>query len=83
MIFNSLVTMIYNFVNLFLAPLDALNNLTIDPYVIDSVNDFVGFIAYLIPFSRLWPIVVVFISIHVWRITITLLKTIWAALPIV
>ncbi len=83
MIIDTLITFIYDFVMGFLGPLDQLNNLTIDPYIVDSINDFVGFVAYLIPLRRLMPIVTVFLAIQVWRIAITLVKTIWAALPFV
>lgn len=83
MILDSIITFIYDVVVTFFTPLDYLNNIVIDPYIMDSVYDFFGFVAYLIPLRRLWPIVAIYAAIHIWRISITLLKTLWDALPIV
>lgn len=83
MIFDSIIGFIYDMVITFFSPLDYLNDVVIDPYVIDSVYDFFGFVAYLIPLRRLWPIIAIYGAIHLWRISITLLKTLWDALPIV
>ncbi len=83
MIFDMIITFLYEFVCNFLKPLQALNNMEIDPYIVDSVFDFFGFVAYMIPLRRLLPILLIYFAIHLWRITITLLKTLWDALPIV
>lgn len=83
MILDLIVSCIYDIVVTFFAPLDYLNQLEIDPYVVDSFYDFLGFVAYLIPLRRLWPIIAIFCAIQLWRISITLLKTLWDALPIV
>lgn len=83
MILDSIVTFIYDVVVGFFAPLDYVNNVVIDPYITDSVLDFFGFVAYMIPLVRLWPIMAIYFAIHAWRISITLLKTLWDALPIV
>lgn len=82
MIFDKIITAIYNIVIGLLDPLDQLNEFVLDPYIADSIYDFFKFVAYLVPLGRLWPILAIFLSIYTVRIIIALIKTLWDLIPV-
>ncbi len=49
---------------------------------IPTVVSFVNIVAYIIPWSNILPIILLIVGIFGFRIIVSLLKTIWAVLPI-
>ena len=82
MIWNPIILFCYGLVLGLLSPLDKLNDLTVDPYIADSILDFFKFVAYLVPLRRLLPIIAICFAILTVRITIMVVKTIWDLIPI-
>lgn len=56
-------------------------NLSISSYV-SVLTSFLSVVFYIIPFKKLLPIFVIVIAFSVFRIAISILKTIWSILPI-
>lgn len=54
----------------------------IDSSVYEYIKDFVAFIFYILPIEGLKPIFSIIVSIIVFRITISVIKTIWNLVPI-
>lgn len=54
----------------------------IDSSVYDYVKDFVAFIFYILPIEGIKPIIQIIISIILFRITVSVIKTLWQLLPI-
>lgn len=79
MIIGSIIEFV---LNIFLFPLDIVN-VGINFFIgIDWVVDIVNLISYVLPWENILPLIVFIISIFVFRITISLIKTIWDLLPL-
>lgn len=81
MITNAILLVLEGALSVILLPFTAIN-ITID--FISSIPVFVSFlqiVAYLIPWSNILPIIILNISIVVFKIAVTLIKTVWAVIP--
>lgn len=79
MIIGSIIEFV---LNIFLFPLDIVN-VGINFFIgIDWVVDIVNLISYVLPWENILPLIVFIISIFVFRITISLIKTIRDLLPL-
>ena len=81
MITNAILLVLQGALSVILLPFTAIN-ITID--FISSIPVFVSFlqvVAYLIPWSNILPIIILNISIVVFKIAVTLIKTVWAVIP--
>ncbi len=54
----------------------------IDTTVFKTISDFLAFIFYILPIDGLLSIVSIFIGLMIFRIIISVVKTIWDLLPI-
>ena len=81
MITDALITLIYDAFMYFLGGYEPLQ-FNIDTTVFRTFSDFLAFIFYILPIDGLLPIVTIFISLMVFRIIISVVKTIWDLLPI-
>lgn len=82
MIVDTLLNILASLFNILLAPLEIIN-IGID--VVSSipiVASFIQVVAYIFPFNNLLPIIVIVISIIGFKVIISLLRTLWAILPI-
>ena len=81
MITNAILLVLQGALSVILLPFTAIN-ITID--FISSIPVFVSFlqvVAYLIPWSNILPIIILNISIVVFKIAVTLIKTVWDVIP--
>lgn len=81
MITNAILLVLQGALSVILLPFTVIN-ITID--FISSIPVFVSFlqvVAYLIPWSNILPIIILNISIVVFKIAVTLIKTVWAVIP--
>ena len=81
MITNAILLVFQGFINLLLGPLEIIN-IGID-FVssIPIINDFMGVIYYVLPWDNLAPLVLLNISIIVFRIAMALIKLIKSFIP--
>lgn len=49
---------------------------------LQGLTNFLHIIYYVLPIAKLRPIIYTFISIMVFRITVSLIKTIWSLIPV-
>lgn len=82
MLTETLLDAFFSFVDGLLSHLPAIN-ITVPANVITSAAQFFRVAAYIIPFSTVAQILGLIIALQVFRIAVSLIKTIWALLPIV
>jgi len=56
-------------------------NLSLSPYI-SILQNFLSVVFYIFPFNKLKPIFIAIIGFSVYKIAISILKTIWNILPI-
>jgi len=81
MIVEGVLSVVFGLLNVLLLPLQVvdfgLSILTLEP-----VMQFINMALYVIPFKALMPIFVFFVSMMLFRIVVSLIKTLWDLLPI-
>ena len=83
MIIDAILGLISNIVGVLLLPLEAFNVVIDIASSIPVVAKFLMFIAYVIPWNNLLPIFGVIGIVTGFRITVSLIKTVWDLLPLV
>ncbi len=73
--------MFYNIFMSFLGTNEPIE-FNIDTTVFKTISDFLAFIFYILPIDGLLSIVSIFIGLMIFRIIISVVKTIWDLLPI-
>lgn len=73
--------MFYNIFMSFLGTNEPID-FNIDTTVFKTISDFLAFIFYILPIDGLLSIVSIFIGLMIFRIIISVVKTIWDLLPI-
>lgn len=81
MITDIFVTLIYDLFMFFLGGYEPLH-FNIDTTVFRTFSDFLAFIFYILPINGLLPIVTIVVGITMFRVIISVIKTIWDLLPI-
>ena len=81
MITDIFVTLIYDLFMFFLGGYEPLH-FNIDTTVFRTFTDFLAFIFYILPINGLLPIVTIVVGITMFRVIISVIKTIWDLLPI-
>lgn len=81
MITDSVISLAYDIFMFFLGGYEPLT-FNIDTTVFRTFTDFLAFIFYILPVGGLMPIVTIFMGIMMFRIVISVIKTIWDLLPI-
>lgn len=82
MIVNAILLILQGALNIILSPFTVLN-VVID--FISSIPVFVSFlqvVAYLMPWTNILPIILLNVGIVGFKIGVTLVKTVWAVLPV-
>lgn len=82
MIGNLILGILQGIVNILLAPLAILNFAIDVASSISIVQGFIKVVAYLFPWGHLTPLVAFVVGMFIFRSIISLIKTIWALLPI-
>lgn len=81
MITDAVINIIYDIFMFLLGGYQPLA-FNMDTTVFRTFSDFLAFIFYILPVQGLLPIVTIFVSIMMFRIVISVIKTIWDLLPI-
>lgn len=81
MITDALITLIYDAFMFFLGGYEPLQ-FNVDTTIFRTFSDFLAFIFYILPIDGLLPIVTIFIGLMLFRIIISVVKTVWDLLPI-
>lgn len=82
MISEFVLNIVFNILSTMLALLPDVN-WTVDVGSMDSFMDYISLAAYFFPLDTLVSIFAIIIGIHVFRIVVSLIKTIWELLPLV
>lgn len=81
MLTDAVITMFYDIFMSFLGTNEPVD-FNIDTTVFKTISDFLAFIFYILPIDGLLTIVSIFIGLMIFRIIISVVKTIWDLLPI-
>lgn len=81
MLTDAIISMFYNIFMSFLGTNEPID-FNIDTTVFKTISDFLAFIFYILPIDGLLSIVSIFIGLMIFRIIISVVKTIWDLLPI-
>lgn len=81
MLTDAIISMFYNIFMSFLGTNEPIE-FNIDTTVFKTISDFLTFIFYILPIDGLLSIVSIFIGLMIFRIIISVVKTIWDLLPI-
>lgn len=82
MIFTGIINFILSVVDNFLDIIPVVDIAFSGEYF-EGFLGFVNFCTYLFPVYALWPLLVIVIGLSIFRICISVLKTMWSVLPIV
>lgn len=82
MIFTTVINFILSILNNVLDIIPVIN-ITFSLEYFDGFLGFINFCTYLFPCYALWPLLGIVIGLTLFRIGISVLKTIWSILPIV
>lgn len=81
MLTDAVITMFYDIFMSFLGTNEPIQ-FNIDTTVFKTISDFLAFIFYILPVDGLLTIISIFIGLMIFRIIISVVKTIWDLLPI-
>lgn len=81
MIIEAIFNMLFLPIEIILAPLTVLN-FVVDSSIFAPILSFLNMATYLIPIKALMPIIWFSTSLMVFRIAISIIKTIWDVLPV-
>lgn len=82
MLFTGFISLILDLANWLTEDLAELSFKVSDGFY-EVLNNFLGFAVWLIPWRELAPIVVFIVAMMAFRVTVSIVKTIWNLLPIV
>lgn len=80
MVTDKLLDIVFNFLMSVLDKLPVMN-ISVDLSVINGFLNIVGSILYFFPWQKVAPILAIILLLQVWRILISIIKTIWSVLP--
>lgn len=80
MIADKLLDIVFNFLEKMLDKLPIMN-ISIDFSTVQSFLSVVGTALYFFPWQKVAPILAIIILLQVWRILVSIIKTIWSVIP--
>lgn len=81
MIIDMLLLVLQGVLEILLLPLTVIN-ISVDFIAsIPVIGEFLQVIAYILPWSNLLPLIILTVSIFVFRIAISFFKTLWNVIP--
>ena len=81
MIIEGLFNLLFLPIEILLAPLTVIN-FFVDSSIFAPILSFLNMATYLIPLKALMPIVLFSVSLMVFRIVVSIIKTIWDLIPV-
>lgn len=81
MIVEGIFNLLFLPVEILLAPLTVFN-FVVDSSIFAPILSFLNMSAYLIPIKELMPIVLFSVSLIIFKIVVSIIKTIWDLLPV-
>ena len=81
MIIEGIFNLLFLPIEILLAPLTVIN-FVVDSSIFAPILSFLNMATYLIPIKQLMPIVLFSVSLIIFKIVVSLVKTIWDVLPI-
>lgn len=81
MVFDAIFKFFFNVLFIFLSPLNDIDDIHLSIYFVETIIDCFKVATYVIPVSRLLPIISMILVIYAWRAVIAILKTIWDIIP--
>lgn len=81
MITDAIISLVYDIFMFFLGSYEPLT-FNIDTTVFSTFSDFLAFIFYILPMDGLMPMVTIFAGLMMFRIVVSVIKTIWDLLPV-
>lgn len=81
MIVDSILLILKNIISFLLLPLTPINFAINTILGISYVSDFIKIATYVLPWSNLTPIITIIIGMFLFRIIISLVKTVWDLIP--
>lgn len=81
MIFDYIFKFFFLIFDMFLSPLDVIQDIHLNIHMVDTVIDCFKVVTYILPVSKLLPILGMIILIYAWRAIISILKTLWDIIP--
>lgn len=81
MIFEAIFGFFFDLFNYVLSPLDQINDIHLNIYFVETVIDCFKVATYILPVSKLLPIVAMILIIYTFRAVVSLIKTIWDLIP--
>lgn len=82
MIIDNLLGIAFSFLETILEKLPIMN-LDVDFSVLNGFLDVLGFALYFFPWAKVAPILAIISLLQMWRIVMSIIKTIWEVLPFV
>lgn len=83
MLFDVIFKFFFDLFNQVLSPLDEINDIHLNIYFVETIIDCFKVVTYVLPVSRLLPIVGMIIIIYTFRAVVSLIKTIWDLIPFI
>lgn len=80
MLTDKLLDIVFNFLEKMLEKLPVMD-ISIDFSVVKGFLSIVGTILYFFPWQKVAPILAIIFLLQMWRILISIIKTIWSVLP--
>lgn len=80
MVTDKLLDIVFNFLMSVLDKLPVMD-ISVDLSAINGFLNIVGSILYFFPWQKVAPILAIILLLQVWRILISIIKTIWSVLP--
>lgn len=81
MIFDGVLFVIKGIINILLAPLEIVNFAVDLVSSVPVVAEFIGIVAYVLPWSNLLPLFYIIFAIVGFKIGISFIKTLWNVIP--
>lgn len=81
MIIDNLLGILFSFLEALLDKLPIMN-MDVDLSVLNGFLDVLGFALYFFPWQKVLPILGLIMILQVWRIVVSIIRTVWEVLPL-
>ena len=82
MILDAILLLFQGIINVLLAPLSVINWAVDLVSSVPVIANFLSIVAYVLPWGNILPLISLIVGMFIFRIFISLIKTIWELLPI-
>ena len=81
MIIDKVLDVLFAFLEAVLSKLPVMN-MDVDFSVLNGFMDVLGFALYFFPWAKVLPILGLIMILQVWRIVVSIIRTVWEVLPL-